>query len=40
MSTEYTLRAFSVGYFANAQYDALLFSLPPSGEVARSADRG
>ena len=27
-----------VGYFAIAQYDVLL--LPPSGEVARSADRG
>ena len=28
-----------VGYFANAQYDVPSL-LPPSGEVARSADRG
>ena len=31
--------ALVVGYFADAQYD-VLFLLPPSGEVARSADRG
>ena len=35
---QYILFTSVVGYFADAQYDVLL--LPPSGEVARSTDRG